>query len=716
MIRLDLLINHQSTNEDDLDPTRFPAATMKTKKTRRFSSGAASTMDRLKNEDEEQGKKRQRNRRRHTIPPLYMEQEIKDNVLSEEEEEETATTWPSHRRSKSDDKDFRIENNAEENNTLGSSSSISSSSSRWRSTTLNDILSNIESLEELKQQMQRNSTASARYWKCQEHENSPNEKKNYDDDEENSSINDQNVTNDLKLNRQFFFGKLSNVFQDAKQSVEQKINDVKDKATQKFASTNHNGQSSPTSTRTTTRVNITAPRGRVKNGGILLYGCYDEYDHIMFTRETVDNLRNLKGRIGLKVAGFEYRVVSVDHVDPPPSDGIEGEPISDVPRDDGDDNEKGAVPEMEEEQRETVSPGSDHRKSELQPDDLTDKNDDLSSTMMTRLFHIETNQMITSQNRRLFIADGDMYDSIARLCQEYAQETMIKEGQMEWITLSETCNNDEPIRALVSQSLSEDDSVLDQKPTLLIATGRGKVRAGVFSRQHIMISGLECSTALPVIRQANKRQMNVIMLDPNAHGERLGMITFEKSMARLFSRWESKSNSSSSSTSSGCFQTSNRPPLARRDLFVLSHSQSGAQLANYLLEKSEHYVPHIRAVAFTDATHNIQWAKQKQDLRQLLESEKCVYFRCAKQQQQPQPNNNGDALEPLDSVGQPIETDENWQNRFGRIDTRCAGTAEHSLTNWFVLPHIWDHFDNFMTSVVPTRQVQQDNADKSEII
>jgi hypothetical protein len=224
----------------------------------------------------------------------------------------------------------------------------------------------------------------------------------------------------------------------------------------------------------------------------------------------------------------------------------------------------------------------------------------------------------------------------------------------------------------------------------LIATGKGKVRAGIFSRQHIMISGLECSTALPIVRQAKKRNMNVVMLDPNVHGERLGMITFEKSMARLFRRWES-SNQNNDET---C--PSDQPPLARRDLFVLSHSQSGAQLARYLLEKSEHYVPHIRAVAFTDATHNIQWAKQREELHQLLESDKCVYFRCAKESSE-------NTLEPLDSVGKEVETDSFWQHRFGRINTRCAGTSEHSLTNWFVRSHIWDHFDGFMTRPVSSK-------------
>jgi hypothetical protein len=251
---------------------------------------------------------------------------------------------------------------------------------------------------------------------------------------------------------------------------------------------------------------------------------------------------------------------------------------------------------------------------------------------------------------------------------------MLREGDLEWVTVCESGNNPEPIRALVSKSISEDESNLDRKPTLLIATGKGKVRAGIFSRQHLILSGMECSTAVPIVRDAQKRNMNVVMLDPNVHGDRLGMATFEKSMARLFRRWEQDETS--------------QPPLLNRDLFVLSHSQSGAQFARYLLEKSQHYVPHIRAVAFTDSTHNIQWARENKDLHQLLQSETCAYWRCSKEP--------SDLLTPLDSLGKEVETDKFWEHRFGQISTRCAGTSEHSLTNWFARYHIWEHFDAFL--------------------
>jgi hypothetical protein len=357
----------------------------------------------------------------------------------------------------------------------------------------------------------------------------------------------------------------------------------------------------------------------------------------------------LKGEEGLRIAGFEYRTVRDD------SPNVDELDDSDVPE----------LRVQEEKSPPEIG----------WPIDPSSPEDQHPTHMNARLFHIESDTIITAQNRKEFIADGDMYDAIASVCQEYAQDVMLKEGNLEWVTISEAGDNTEPIRAIVSSSINTDEDALDNTPTLLIATGKGKVRAGIFSRQHLLLSGMECSTALPIVREAKKRKMNIVMLDPNVHGDRLGMVTFEKSMAKLFQRWEEEDISS------------DVPPLGKRDLFVLSHSQSGAQFARYLLDKSKHYVPHIRAIAFTDSTHNIQWARQDKDLHQLLESEKSVYFKVSKE------DSESSLLTPLDSLGRELDTDDKWQDRFGRISTRCAGTAEHSLTNWFARNQIWDHFD-----------------------
>eukprot|EP00980_Cylindrotheca_fusiformis_P006259 scaffold1340_cov122-Cylindrotheca_fusiformis.AAC.2 len=424
-------------------------------------------------------------------------------------------------------------------------------------------------------------------------------------------------------------------------------------------------------------------------GGVRLRGCLTDEDHRTRTRSCVQALKSLRGKEGLRMAGFEYRT-TVNVVVNSSSTTITTTSDNHPPRRQQQDNNVDCETKRQEE------------KATLDATCSADEDDD--DHKMTRLFHIESNTMITQRNRKQFIADGDMYDAIARVCQEYAQDVMQQEGNLKWITLSsddeDEANNsnnkkhaEEPIRALVSASIHEDSAAaLDTTPTLLIATGKGKVRAGIFSRQHLLLSGMECSTALPIVREAQKRNMNVIMIDPNIHGDRFGMATFQKSMSTLFQRWE-KDDEENNDDDVVVSSNVSPPPLGKRDLFVLSHSQSGAQFARYLLDKSKHYLPHIRAVAFTDSNHNIQWARQDKELQQLLQSEKSVYFKVSKEASSSNDSLSSSLSPPLNSVGTELETDNHWQHRFGQISTRCAGTADHSLTNWFARSHIWEHFD-----------------------
>ena len=144
--------------------------------------------------------------------------------------------------------------------------------------------------------------------------------------------------------------------------------------------------------------------------------------------------------------------------------------------------------------------------------------------------------------------------------------------------------------------------------------------------------------------------------------------------------------------------------LKQRNMFVLSHSHSGAQFVRYLLNRSDRYLPHIRAIAFTDSTHNIQWTKttNQEGLRHLLESDKCVYFKRSDE-------GTKQILAPLTSIGRVINTDDFWKHRFGKIKTLCAGTSEHSLTNYFAKCLIWAHFDKYLPSTEMEKQCPTDN-------
>ena len=74
----------------------------------------------------------------------------------------------------------------------------------------------------------------------------------------------------------------------------------------------------------------------------------------------------------------------------------------------------------------------------------------------------------------------------------------------------------------------------------------------------------------------------------------------------------------------------------------------------------------------------------------LLQSDRSVYFKVSKE------STDDSALKPLKTTGMVVDTDNFWKHRFGSVATRCAGTTEHSLTNWFARYHIWRHFDSFL--------------------
>jgi len=156
----------------------------------------------------------------------------------------------------------------------------------------------------------------------------------------------------------------------------------------------------------------------------------------------------------------------------------------------------------------------------------------------------------------------------------------------------------------------------------------------------------------------------------------------------LFGRWEKEEESLP-------FALKRR----QQNLYLLSHSQSGAQFVRYLLKKSEFYLPRIGAIAFTDSTHNIQWTKRNNlaALRNLLESDKSIYFKRSSE-------NIDFILNPLPSIGKIVDTDEFWKHRFGTIKTLCAGTSEHSLTNWFARYYILDYFDRHLAASNCTNQ------------
>jgi hypothetical protein len=196
----------------------------------------------------------------------------------------------------------------------------------------------------------------------------------------------------------------------------------------------------------------------------------------------------------------------------------------------------------------------------------------------------------------------------------------------------------------------------------------------------LIYSGLEMATAVPLVRDAVIRNLNVAIVDPNVHGEASGFITFQRTMDFL----EAGHYGMSQVDSSGY-------------MYVVSHSASGGHIVRYFLDKSDgcEFLRNIRSIAFTDSTHSIQWAKanDKKHLYDVLQDRRSVYFRCARARDGIAGDGNKWYLHP---AGELVNTDSFWRHRFGTIRTMWAGTNEHSLTNWFAHNKIWEHFDFFL--------------------
>lgn len=415
----------------------------------------------------------------------------------------------------------------------------------------------------------------------------------------------------------------------------------------------------------------------------MLAGCDTVEQHCQKVQRIMDAIKTLHSAEGLAAAGLEYRTVFCpEHriLDSESIGLIAEESTSPVSEGNGDQNKDWVVPTEHNLNRGSFPPAgltisaiseplwsvksvdSSHESSSdaLPNPQITESTDDDAQIQChlchRRLFHIDSNIPITLENRQKFIADGDMYEAIADLCQDYAHEVMCKETDMEWVPVEKVDSQDEhrgetgkcrdhryhhryypgAICALVnskhprintkhgSSTRAAKQERMVGRPTVLVGTGGGKVRAGIFSRQHLMCNSIEASTALPILREAKKRRLNVVIPDQNVRGERLGYETFCKTLEKVFSSWvhdnQSTRKANGTQASTSCME---------RDLYILSHSASGAHMQRYFMDHGQTLVADIRAIAFTDSTHNIQWAKcsEKLELYELLESSKCVYFR-----------------------------------------------------------------------------------------
>jgi len=445
---------------------------------------------------------------------------------------------------------------------------------------------------------------------------------------------------------------------------------------------------------------------------ILLYGASNGDEHFERIEWAIKIAEGKYGLDGLRTLGFEYKLLACSqHQHLPESeksdtrhklldsqiDGSIGVGLSSFPLHEQcieekkpDDNheslECGTFTKSNVSYSEKVVPISDINHNQKQD---VQEIADTCSDCNYRLYHIDSHTLITLKNRATFIADGEMYEVVVRLCQDYAQDLIQNEASLHWVSICDDSQKGLPVRALVHKDYKDRLSAqeLEVPPeskdchqsavlpnTLLITTGRGKVRAGIFSRQHLLVSGVEASTCLGSVREAHKRGMRVIILDPNARGERNGMSTYAQSLQVIF---RDKINQDAMPESTFIQQRDQNSSL-----YVLAHSASGSHLARHLIHDGSYIMQHLRAVAFTDSNHSVQWLDKHVEVSSFVQSPSCLYVRTA---------NEYDWEKRV--PGELCKPDQFWKHRFGNIHTIWAGTNDHSLSNWTAHSFIWEHFD-----------------------
>jgi hypothetical protein len=283
----------------------------------------------------------------------------------------------------------------------------------------------------------------------------------------------------------------------------------------------------------------------------------------------------------------------------------------------------------------------------------------------TRLFHITSGVMITPGNRKTYIPDGPIFDRVVQCCQQIAQQRLQSQYGLEWVNLFSL--DGEPINALASPDYANDPE--ETRPILMVFTGKGKSRAGILSVRELMVSGLERGSAIYHIHQAMKRRWSVIVFDINARGKTEGMSLVRRSLDNL--NW-------------------NEPSFVKHPIYILSHSAAGGYLVHYLLESDQRQklLSSINGVAFTDSTHNIQWAKDDKPVAEFLESQRTLYIRNCSE-------NPSDTFADHKNkkAGEAHEGNRFWYRRFGNIPTVWAGTTDHSAMCWVARKVVWDFFD-----------------------
>merc|ERR1740136_346951 len=81
--------------------------------------------------------------------------------------------------------------------------------------------------------------------------------------------------------------------------------------------------------------------------------------------------------------------------------------------------------------------------------------DDFCWDCNTRLYHIESGEMINTNNRKCYIPDGAIFEEISCCCQDIVQKRIQCEFGFEFITICNDVTRGNHVQALVSREYIE---------------------------------------------------------------------------------------------------------------------------------------------------------------------------------------------------------------------------------------------------------------------
>lgn len=186
---------------------------------------------------------------------------------------------------------------------------------------------------------------------------------------------------------------------------------------------------------------------------------------------------------------------------------------------------------------------------------------------------------------------------------------------------------------------------------LVLICGSGRIHAGLWCVGVCAYSGLNAGSILPCLDEATKREMEVVVLNPNHTGSRLLKERYNDDFGMI--------------THSLAVFEDHIIPANPSHCYIICHSMGGICTLEALEKNSDWFLEKVRAVAMTDACtsplqkteltnwcmkHCINWVRSKEELNEELSPDDCC-------------------------------------------SCRSAATNDHPLTTWKAFQFIWEFFD-----------------------